>query len=129
MTKATSQAQFDESRMVVEYYRASGKGGQKRNKVETACRLKYDDLIVTCCNERSKRQNYELALKDLKNRVATRANSQAHEALNAVRKSQIGSGQRGDKIRTYRVRDDIATDHRTGEKRSMTDLRRGRWFS
>lgn len=118
---------FDESLMVVEYYRAPGKGGQKRNKVETACRLKYQNLIVTCCDERAKRQNYESALKVLKQRLAEHHRTSVHTATNSERQKQIGSGQRGDKIRTYRSQDDVMIDHRTDQKARLSDVLRGNW--
>lgn len=127
--QSSATFEFDERQMEVEYYRASGPGGQNKNKVETACRLKYKDVIVTCASERSKRQNYENALKDLKSRLTERHRSGAHAATNAVRREQIGSGQRGDKIRSYRYKDDVATDHRTGEKARLSNLLKGLWFS
>ena len=130
LDKAQNTPSFDERKMTVGYYKAPGAGGQKRNKTENACRIQYDGLIVTCCDERSKRQNYELALKTLKERLKANAESNAHNDINATRKSQIGSGQRGDKIRTYRLQDDTAIDHRTGQKLRFSALQRGKeWFT
>lgn len=117
--------ELDMSKVIVEYYKSGGPGGQKKNKTESACRLKYGDIIVTCCNERKKRQNYELALKDLKQRVQNSQVIRAHNSINNERQKQIGSGQRGDKIRTYREKDDIVIYHATGQKRRMSDVMNG----
>lgn len=113
---------FNESKIIVEYYRSSGPGGQNKNKVETACRLKYDNIIVTCSDERSKLQNYNKALVELKRRVAEHDKNTHHRKVNEVRKSQVGCGQRGDKIRTYREQDNIIIDHKSGNKFNFLKL-------
>jgi peptide chain release factor 1 len=124
---APQQFRFDESEMVVTYYKAPGKGGQKRNKTENACRIQYADLLVTCADERSKRQNYERALSELKRRLEERHRQGIHTKTNNARREQIGSGQRGDKIRTYRAKDDVVIDHRTGQHWCLSDILRGKW--
>ncbi len=129
LDQARNEFRFDESKLTVGYFKAPGKGGQKKNKTENACRLQYDDFIVTCSDERSKRQNYESAMKVLKERLTERHRSAAHNQQNAVRQAQIGTGQRGDKIRTYRSQDDVVTDHRTGHKMQLSAILRGRWFN
>ncbi len=119
---------FDPSKLRVTYFKAPGKGGQAKNKTENACRLQYEDLIVTCGDERSKKQNHESAMKVLKQRLEDRHRNASHQERNGLRQAQIGSGQRGDKVRTYRSQDDIVTDHRTGQKMRLSDLLRGSWF-
>jgi peptide chain release factor 1 len=128
MEESSEQFRFDPTKMIVEYYRSSGPGGQNKNKVETACRIKYGDLIVTCGDERSKRQNYDKALLCLKRRLEIAHRSEQHHDENATRKAQIGFGERADKMRTYREKDDIVIDHRTGRKARLSDLLRGKWF-
>jgi peptide chain release factor 1 len=124
---ATSKTStFVPSKLIVEYYRSGGPGGQNKNKVETACRLKYDNIIVTCSDERSKKQNYKRALKDLQQRLYDTQRQQQHAAENNDRQIQIGSGQRGDKIRTYRERDDIVIYHNKNMKYRMSDVMNGK---
>jgi peptide chain release factor 1 len=117
---------FDPSKVMVEYYRSGGPGGQNKNKVETACRLKYGDIIVTNSDQRSKRQNYECAFRALKSRIDETTRSTLHNEQNSERQSQIGSGQRGDKIRTYREKDDVVIYHDTGKKMRMSDVMNGK---
>lgn len=107
---------FDEKKVVVEYYKSGGAGGQHKNKTETACRLKYGDIIVTNSDQRNQRQNYKVAMAELKRRVTEAQNTSTHNSLNSQRQHQIGSGQRGDKIRTYRERDNIVICHKTDKK-------------
>lgn len=85
-------------------------------------------MIVTCCDENSKIQNYKKAYRELQRRLSDTYKNQDHLKINEVRKKQIGLGMRGDKIRTYRVRDNLAKDHRTGKKISLDKLNRGEWF-
>jgi peptide chain release factor 1 len=118
---------FDMGKLEVEYYRAGGKGGQHRNKVETACRMRYGNLLVTCADERSKRQNYERALAEIKRRFTANATENAHAKLNKGRRDQIGSGMRGDKIRTYRFQDDVVIDHRTKRRWKLKNVLKGKW--
>ena len=123
----TSTATFDMKKLYVEYYRAGGKGGQHRNKVETACRLRYGSLETTCADQRSKRQNYQRALAELKRRFQSQHQATVKQSENTNRKDQIGTGMRGDKIRTYRYQDNMVVDHRTGKKLSLASVLKGKW--
>lgn len=115
------------ARLSVEYYRASGNGGQHRNKVETACRLVYGDITVTSASQRSRKQNYKAALAELRRRFSERQNKAAATSLNNTRRKQIGSGMRGDKIRTYRYQDNVVIDHRTNRKFKLSNVLKGKW--
>lgn len=84
--------------------------------------MKYDNIIVTCCDERSKLQNYNKALIELKRRVLAHDKNTNHRKLNEQRQIQIGCGQRGDKIRTYREKDNIIIDHKSGIKYNYLKL-------
>lgn len=109
------------------FMRGSGKGGQHRNKTSTACRLKHipSGLTVRVESERSQAQNRALAWSELEKRLNNIALDKSIVALNIDRKKQMGTGQRGDKKRTYRERDDIVTDHVTGNKASYTRILKG----
>lgn len=105
--------------------RGSGPGGQHRNKTESCVTVKHipSGTIVRCDAERSQHQNKALALKILNAKLADTLNASIEKSANAARKQQIGSGMRGDKIRTYRVKDNICMDHRSGKKYRLDD-----WF-
>ena len=107
--------------------KGSGAGGQHRNKTESAVVLTHrpTQTTVRVESERSQHQNRATALIALRARLANRQALAHHEGENAARRLQVGSGQRGDKIRTVQVRHGIVTDHRTGSKARLTDYLRG----
>jgi peptide chain release factor 1 len=88
---------------------------------------KLSGLTVRIDNERSQHRNKAIALAML----ASKLNEQMLEASRAQeaieRKQQVGSGMRGDKIRTYREQDDVVIDHRTGAKLNLRRWRKGEW--
>lgn len=97
--------------------RGSGPGGQHRNTTDSCVLATHKPSKISVrIDGRSQHQNRRLALDVLAERVAQIADSERMAQENVVRRAQVGSGQRGDKIRTYRVRDNLMTDHRTGQK-------------
>jgi len=108
---------IDPSEFDMEYSRSGGKGGQNVNKVETAVRIihKPTGIDVRCTSERSQAQNREKALKLLASRLQQMKDEEEARKRSADRKSQVGTADRSEKIRTYNFPQDRVTDHRIKE--------------
>ena len=98
------------------YCRSSGPGGQNVNKVASAVRLIYrpTNLVVESCTERSQHQNRVLAMRLLRSRLYEQQQMKQKDAMDQMRRSQIGTGDRSEKIRTYNFPQNRVTDHRVG---------------
>jgi len=109
--------------------RGSGAGGQHRNRTESAVQMTHipTGLRVRMENERSQHQNKELAFRVLAARIHERQMNESSASRDKVRKNQVGSGMRGDKIRTIRQQDGVVTDHNSGNKIKYKDYVRGIW--
>lgn len=105
---------LDPKDLKIEAFGASGPGGQSVNRNYTAIRVthKPSGIVVSCQDEKSQHRNKEKALRILRSRLMDKAESEQHEQIAQNRKSQVGTGERSEKIRTYNFPQSRVTDHR-----------------
>lgn len=115
--------QINMNELRIDVYRSSGPGGQSVNTTDSAVRITHlpTGIVVSCQNEKSQLQNKESALRILRARLLDAAQQAADEAASAVRKSQVKTVDRSERIRTYNFPENRISDHRVNYKASNLD--------
>lgn len=122
-----AQVELTRNDVDMRFTRDTGPGGQHRNKTDSCVVLTHRETGVSVkIDGRNQHQNRRVAFEVLNERLQQESERTQLMARNDLRAEQVGSGERGDKIRTYREQDDRVTDHRSGKTARLADVLKGR---
>jgi peptide chain release factor 1 len=117
---------IDKKDLKIEWYSGTGAGGQYRNKHQNSCRITHLPTGIVAKSEcRSRQNSLDSAMAEIQQRVDASVKRSYNNNIATDRKQQVGSGQRGDKIRTYRFQDDSVQDHLTGQRSKCSIVLKG----
>lgn len=123
----TKSHEFNDKDFEVQWYSGTGAGGQHRNKHQNSCRIIHRSSgIVATAQCRSRENSFDEAKATILARLNASSAKSTYDALAVERKEQVGSGERGDKIRTYRFQDNTVKDHRTEKSARTSDVMDGK---
>jgi len=119
-------AKVADSDLRIEWYSGTGAGGQHRNKHQNSCRITHIPTgTVATAQCRSRQNSLDQALSTIHKTVDGMVKNQYNNSIASDRRQQVGSGMRGDKIRTYRFQDDVVKDHVTNKSNSVKKVLSG----
>lgn len=120
--------ELDKSEVTINYTRSRGKGGQNVNKVESCVQLihKPTGIVIRSEDSRDREKNEVMAWERLTEKLKKVFDDNRKQEHNDNRNTQIGSGERSDKKRTYRQKDDKVIDHETGKETSLKQFMKGK---
>lgn len=123
---SVQQISIEDKDLKIEWYSGTGAGGQHRNKHQNSCRITHIPTgIVATAQCRSRENSLAEAKQAIMERVDNKSKIQYNNEVACDRKQQVGSGMRGDKIRTYRFQDDVVKDHITNQTASVKKVLSG----
>ena len=114
LPEADDVVDINDNDLRIDIFHAGGHGGQNVNKVATAVRITHlpSGIVAVCQDERSQMRNKQKAMDVIKARLLDKATREQQQSISSDRKSQVGTGERAEKIRTYNFPQDRITDHR-----------------
>jgi len=117
---------LQDSDLEVSWFSGTGAGGQHRNKHQNSCRIKHLPTgIVRTAQTRERENSYNAARQSIYSAISDKQSSRIKTKINQGRQTQIGSGMRGDKRRTYRFQENRVVDHVTGKSARCSAVIRG----
>lgn len=120
------KVQFQDNDFEVEWFSGTGAGGQHRNKKQCSCRVIHKPTGLKAVRQsRSRDKNLQEARAELEEILTQNSHQSAHQEIANTKKSQVGSGMRGDKVRTIQFQNDSAVDHRTGKRMTAKKFMKG----